>query len=129
MSDEDGIIKLSDLENLLKKKPALVSIMHANNEIGVLQPVKEIGELCKKYNSIFHSDIAQSIGTQKIDVVEMNIDACSISAHKIYGPKGIGALYISNNIKNTLRPLMSGGGQEHEFKKRTFVSCLMCRYR
>ncbi len=122
--NNDGIIKLSDLENLLKEKPALVSIMHANNEIGVLQPVKEIGELCKKYNSIFHSDIAQSIGTQKIDVVEMNIDACSISAHKIYGPKGIGALYVSNNIKNTLRPLMSGGGQEMNLRSGTLSPAL-----
>ena len=122
--NEDGIIKLSDLENLLKEKPALVSIMHANNEIGVLQPIKEIGELCKKYNSIFHSDIAQSIGTQKIDVVEMNIDACSVSAHKIYGPKGIGALYISNNIKNTLRPLMSGGGQEMNLRSGTLSPAL-----
>ena len=122
--DEDGIIKLSDLENLLKEKKALVSIMHANNEIGVLQPIKEIGELCKKYNSIFHSDIAQSIGTQKIDVIDMNIDACSISAHKIYGPKGIGALYISNNIKNTLRPLMSGGGQEMGLRSGTLSPAL-----
>ena len=122
--DEDGIIKLSVLENLLKEKKALVSIMHANNEIGVLQPIKEIGELCKKYNSIFHSDIAQSIGTQKIDVVEMNIDACSISAHKIYGPKGIGSLYISNNIKNTLRPLMSGGGQEMNLRSGTLSPAL-----
>ena len=122
--DEDGIIKLSELENLLKEKKALVSIMHANNEIGVLQPIKEIGELCKKYNSIFHSDIAQSIGTQKIDVVEMNIDACSISAHKIYGPKAIGALYISNNIKNTLRPLMSGGGQEMNLRSGTLSPAL-----
>ena len=122
--NNDGIIKLSDLENLLKEKPALVSIMHANNEIGVLQPVKEIGELCKKYNSIFHSDIAQSIGTQKIDVVEMNIDACSISAHKIYGPKGIGALYVSNHIKNTLRPLMSGGGQEMNLRSGTLSPAL-----
>ena len=122
--NEDGIIKLSELENLLKEKKALVSIMHANNEIGVLQPIKEIGELCKKYNSIFHSDIAQSIGTQKIDVVEMNIDACSISAHKIYGPKGIGSLYISNHIKNTLRPLMSGGGQEMNLRSGTLSPAL-----
>ena len=122
--DEDGIIKLSELENLLKEKKALVSIMHANNEIGVLQPIKEIGELCKKYNSIFHSDIAQSIGTQKIDIVEMNIDACSISAHKIYGPKGIGSLYISNHIKNTLRPLMSGGGQEMNLRSGTLSPAL-----
>ncbi len=93
--------------------------MMANNETGVIQDVKRIGELCKKYNSIFHSDIAQSIGTQKIDVIEMSIDACSISAHKIYGPKGIGALYVSNNIKNILRPLMSGGGQEMGLRSGT----------
>ena len=117
--DEDGLIDLEDLENLLKQKKALVSIMHANNEIGVLQPIKEIGELCKKYNSIFHSDVAQSIGTQTIDVSDMNIDALSISAHKIYGPKGIGALFISNSIKNTLRPLMSGGGQEMGLRSGT----------
>ena len=117
--DEDGLIDLEDLENLLKQNKALVSIMHANNEIGVLQPIKEIGELCKKYNSIFHSDIAQSIGTQTIDVSDMNIDTLSISAHKIYGPKGIGALFISNSIKNTLRPLMSGGGQEMGLRSGT----------
>ena len=117
--DEDGLINLEELENLLKQKKALVSIMHANNEIGVLQPIKEIGELCKKYNSIFHSDVAQSIGTQTIDVSDMNIDTLSISAHKIYGPKGIGALFISNSIKNTLRPLMSGGGQEMGLRSGT----------
>ena len=117
--DEDGLINLEELENLLKQKKALVSIMHANNEIGVLQPIKEIGELCKKYNSIFHSDVAQSIGTQTIDVNDMSIDALSISAHKIYGPKGIGALFISNSIKNTLRPLMSGGGQEMGLRSGT----------
>ena len=117
--DEDGLINLEELKNLLKQKKALVSIMHANNEIGVLQPIKEIGELCKKYNSIFHSDVAQSIGTQTIDVIDMNIDALSISAHKIYGPKGIGALFISNSIKNTLRPLMSGGGQEMGLRSGT----------
>ncbi|MDC0250795.1 cysteine desulfurase [Candidatus Pelagibacter sp.] len=117
--DEDGLINLEELENLLKQKKALVSIMHANNEIGVLQPIKEIGELCKKYDSIFHSDVAQSIGTQAIDVSDLNIDTLSISAHKIYGPKGIGALFISNSIKNTLRPLMSGGGQEMGLRSGT----------
>ena len=122
--DDDGLINIQELENLLEKQKALVSIMSANNEIGVLQPIKEIGELCKKYNSIFHSDVAQSIGTQKIDVIEMNIDALSISAHKIYGPKGIGALYISNNIKNTLRPLISGGGQEMNLRSGTLSPAL-----
>ena len=117
--DEEGLINIDELENILKKEKSLVSIMMANNETGVIQDVKKIGELCKKYNSIFHSDIAQSIGTQKIDVNEMSIDACSISAHKIYGPKGIGALYVSTNIKNTLRPLMSGGGQEMGLRSGT----------
>ena len=117
--DEEGLINIDKLENILKKEKSLVSIMMANNETGIIQDVKKIGELCKKYNSIFHSDIAQSIGTQKIDVNEMSIDACSISAHKIYGPKGIGALYVSNNIKNTLRPLMSGGGQEMGLRSGT----------
>ena len=122
--DKDGLIDLNELEKLLKQKKSLVSIMHANNEIGVLHPIKEIGELCKKYKSIFHSDVAQSIGTQKIDVEEMNIDALSISAHKIYGPKGVGALFISNSIKNTLRPLISGGGQELNLRSGTLSPAL-----
>ena len=117
--DEEGLINLQELEKLLKQEKSLVSIMMANNETGVLQDVKKIGELCRKYDSIFHSDVAQSIGTQNIDVVKMNIDALSISAHKIYGPKGVGALYVSNNIKNTLRPLMSGGGQEMGLRSGT----------
>ena len=122
--NEDGIIKLSDLENLLKKKQALVSIMHANNEIGVLQPIKEIGELCKKYNSIFHSDIAQSISTTAVDVKSLNLHAASISGHKIYGPKGIGALYLSKSIKNILKPLIDGGGQEMGIRSGTLSPAL-----
>jgi len=122
--DEDGLIDLKELEKLLKQKKSLVSIMHANNEIGVLQPIQEIGSLCKKYDSIFHTDVAQSIGTQKIDVEEINIHALSISAHKIYGPKGVGALFISNSIKNTLRPLISGGGQELNLRSGTLSPAL-----
>ena len=122
--NDDGLVDLKELENLLKQKKSLVSIMHANNETGVLQPIKEIGKLCKKYNSIFHSDVAQSLGTQKVDVEEMYIDSLSISAHKIYGPKGIGALYISNEIKNSLRPLISGGGQEMNLRSGTLSPAL-----
>ena len=122
--DEEGLINLQELEKLLKQEKSLVSIMMANNETGVLQDVKKIGELCKKYSSIFHTDIAQSIGTQNIDVVEMNIDALSISAHKIYGPKGIGALFVANSVKNTLRPLMSGGGQELNLRSGTLSPAL-----
>ncbi len=122
--DKEGLINLQELEKLLKQEKSLVSIMMANNETGVLQDVKKIGELCKKYSSIFHTDVAQSIGTQNIDVVEMNIDALSISAHKIYGPKGIGALFVTNSIKNTLRPLMSGGGQEQNLRSGTLSPAL-----
>ena len=78
----------------------------------------------QKYKSIFHSDVAQSLGTQKVDVEEMYIDSLSISAHKIYGPKGIGALYISNEIKNSLRPLISGGGQEMNLRSGTLSPAL-----
>ena len=122
--NEEGLINLEKLEKLLKEKKSLVSIMSANNEIGVKQEIKKIGELCKKYNSVFHSDVAQSLGTEKIDVEEMNIDALSISAHKIYGPKGIGAVFISNNIKNSLRPLISGGGQELGLRSGTLSPAL-----
>ena len=122
--DEEGLINLQELEKLLKQGKSLVSIMMANNETGVIQDVKRIGELCKKYSSIFHTDVAQSIGTQNIDIVEMNIDALSISAHKIYGPKGIGALFVANSIKNTLRPLMSGGGQEQNLRSGTLSPAL-----
>ena len=122
--DEAGLINLEDLEKLLKVKPSLVSIMHANNEIGVLQPLKEIGELCKKHKAIFHSDIAQSLGTTSVDVQLFNLHAASISAHKIYGPKGIGALYLSKSIKNILKPMIDGGGQEMGIRSGTLSPAL-----
>ena len=122
--NEEGLISLKNLEEYLKQKPSLVSIMHANNETGVIQAIKEIGELCKKYHSIFHSDVAQSIGTQEINIEEINIHVLSISAHKIYGPKGVGALFISNKIKNILRPMMSGGGQEMGLRSGTLSPAL-----
>ena len=122
--NDDGLINLNKLEALLKNKPALVSIMHVNNEIGVIQPLEEIGKLCEKYNSVFHSDVAQSLGCLEVDVKKFNLKALSISAHKIYGPKGIGALYISNDIKNTLKPLVSGGGQEMGLRSGTLSPAL-----
>ena len=122
--NEDGLINLNELEALLKNKPALVSVMHVNNEIGVIQPLEEIGKLCEKYNSVFHSDVAQSLGCLEVDVKKFNLKALSISAHKIYGPKGIGALYISNDIKNTLKPLVSGGGQEMGLRSGTLSPAL-----
>ena len=122
--NDDGLINLNKLEALLKNKPALVSIMHVNNEIGVIQPLEEIGKLCEKYNSVFHSDVAQSLGCLEVDVKKFNLKALSISAHKIYGPKGVGALYISNDIKNTLKPLVSGGGQEMGLRSGTLSPAL-----
>ena len=122
--NEDGLINLNELEALLKNKPALVSVMHVNNEIGVIQPLEEIGKLCKKYNAVFHSDVAQSLGCLEVDVKKFNLKALSISAHKIYGPKGVGAVYLANDFKNTLRPLIDGGGQEKMLRSGTLSPAL-----
>jgi cysteine desulfurase len=122
--NDKGFIDLNTLENLLKAKPSFVSIMLANNEIGIIQPLKEVGDLCKKYKAILHSDVAQGLEGSSVDVKYYNLHAASISAHKIYGPKGIGALYLSNEIKNTIKPLMSGGGQEMGLRSGTLSPAL-----
>ena len=122
--NQEGLLNLEILENYLKEKKSLVSLMSANNEIGVCHDVSKIGELCEKYGAIFHSDIAQSVGTQKIDIESMKINAASLSGHKIYGPKGIGALFVSNSIKNLLRPMISGGGQEMGLRSGTLSPAL-----
>lgn len=97
--DESGLINLEELENLINEKTILISIMFANNEIGTIQDISKIGEIAKKYNVYFHTDAVQAIGNIKIDVKKMNIDSLSLSAHKFYGPKGVGALYIKNGVK------------------------------
>lgn len=107
---ENGIIKLSDLENAIKDDTCLVTIMFANNEIGTIQPIKEIGEICQRHKVIFHTDAVQAIGHTKVDVVSQNIDMLSLSSHKFHGPKGVGVLYASSNIP--LTPLIYGGNQE-----------------
>ena len=112
--DNGGLINLTELENAIRKDTILVSIMHANNEIGTIQDIKQIGKICKENNIYFHSDAAQSFGKVPIDVKKMNIDMLSINAHKIYGPKGIGGLYIKKGTK--IEPLLHGGG--HEMHKR-----------
>ncbi len=108
--DSEGRINIEDLKNAIKDTTTLVSIMFANNEIGVIQNVKEIGSLCKERKVLFHTDAVQAIGHLKVDVKEMNIDLLSMAAHKIYGPKGIGALYIRKGVK--IDNLVHGGGQE-----------------
>ena len=116
--NKDGLINLDKLKDKIKSNTQLVSIMHANNEIGVIQPIKEIGKLCKQKKIIFHVDAAQSLGKVNIDVKKMNIDLLSLSSHKIYGPKGIGCLYINKNIKK-ISPLFFGGTQEKKIRPGT----------
>ena len=120
-----GLVQKSEIESLINSKTKLISLMHVNNEIGTIQPIEEIGNLCKKYNIIFHVDAAQSYGKIKIDVKKMNIGLLSISGHKIYGPKGIGALYVSNKIRKILNPIFWGGKQERGIRPGTLATPLI----
>lgn len=115
--DEFGLINLEELENAITEKTILISIMFANNEIGTIQPIKEIGEIAKENKIYFHTDAVQAIGHIKIDVKELNIDLLSMSAHKLYGPKGIGVLYIKQGVK--IDSLISGGAQERSKRAGT----------
>ncbi|WP_300383240.1 cysteine desulfurase NifS [Clostridium sp.] len=108
--DKEGFINLEELKNAITDKTVLVSIMFANNEIGTIQPVKEIGEICRERKVLFHTDAVQAVGNINIDVKDMNIDLLSLAGHKIYGPKGIGALYIRKGVR--IDNLIHGGGQE-----------------
>lgn len=124
--DEKGIINLDQLEGAIKKNTVLVSVMMVNNEIGVIQPMKEIGAICKKHNVFFHTDAAQGYGKIPIDVNEMNIDLMSISSHKIYGPKGVGALFIRRKPNRVrIEPLINGGGQERGLRSGTLPTPLI----
>ncbi len=109
--DKNGIVNLDELRNSIRDDTILISIMMANNEVGVIEPIKEIGDIARQNNIIFHTDAVQAVGHIIIDVNDMNIDALSISAHKFYGPKGIGSAYIKRNID--FDPVILGGHQEH----------------
>ncbi|TCK98550.1 cysteine desulfurase [Natranaerovirga hydrolytica] len=115
--DEDGLISVEALKNAIREDTILITIMYANNEIGTIQPIKEIGQIAKENGVLFHTDAVQAIGTEAIDVKEYNIDLLSMSAHKLYGPKGIGALYIKKGTK--MKAYIHGGTQERRRRAGT----------
>lgn len=108
--DNEGIIRLEDLEAAIRPETTLITIMFANNEIGSIQPIKEIGEIAKKHKIVFHTDAVQAVCNVEVDVKELGIDMLSLSAHKFHGPKGVGVLYVRKGLK--LPTFMLGGGQE-----------------
>ncbi|MDP6670667.1 MAG: cysteine desulfurase family protein, partial [archaeon] len=108
--DKEGFIDLNELREATGKETILVSVMHANNEIGTLEPIAEIGKICREKEIYFHTDAVQSVGKEKIDVKAMNLDLLSASGHKFYGPKGVGFLYVKKGTK--IHPLLQGGGHE-----------------
>jgi len=110
--ESSGLVSLDGLAAALGERTLLVSVMVAHNEIGVIQPIAEIGALCRSKGVLFHSDAAQAVGKIALDVDRMQIDLMSISGHKVYGPKGIGALYVRRRPRVRLLPLIDGGGQE-----------------
>ncbi|MGV0101594.1 cysteine desulfurase family protein [Nostoc sp. DSM 114167] len=120
---KDGLIDLTELKKAFRPETILVSVMAANNEIGVLQPLAEIGEMCHEHDIIFHSDAAQAIGKIPLDVQAMKIDLMSLTAHKVYGPKGIGALYVRRrNPRVKLAPQQHGGGHERGMRSGTLYT-------
>src|SRR5262244_1012647 len=117
---KDGLVDLDDLKRAMDDKTILVTIMAANNEIGVLQPWTDIGKLCHERGVIFHTDATQAVGKVPIDVIKQNIDLMSISAHKMYGPKGVGALYVRRkNPRVQISPIIDGGGHERGMRSGT----------
>lgn len=124
----NGIVKAQDIISHMREDTVLVSIMHVNNELGSIQPIKEIGDACFKKNIKFHVDAAQSYRKLKIDVDDLNIDFLSLSAHKIYGPKGIGALYIRDIRETKLQPIIHGAGQEFGLRGGTLATPLILAF-
>lgn len=115
----DGRIDLDELRNSFTSRTILVTIMAANNETGVLQPIEEIGRLCRERNVLFHSDAVQALGKVPLDVRQANLDLASLTAHKVYGPKGCGALYVRSDTAVRLEPMIHGGGHEHGMRSGT----------
>src|SRR3989441_3219738 len=117
---KNGLVDLDDLKRAMDDKTIMVTIMAANNEIGVLQPIAEIGKLCHEKGVIFHTDATQYVGKVPIDVIKQNLDLGSISAHKMYGPKGVGVLYVRRkNPRVQISPIIDGGGHERGMRSGT----------
>jgi len=121
----NGLVDLQQLEAAMRPDTAIVSIMTVNNEIGVIQPMKEIGQMCRSRKIYFHTDGAQAVGKIPIAVNDWNVDLMSISSHKIYGPKGIGACYVRRRPRVRLDPIISGGGQERGLRSGTLAPHLV----
>ncbi|MEO5345593.1 MAG: IscS subfamily cysteine desulfurase [Magnetococcus sp. YQC-9] len=121
----NGLIDLAQLEAAITPQTILISVMAVNNEVGVIQPIEAIGRLCRQKKIFFHCDAAQGVGKIPIDVNAMNIDMLSISAHKIYGPKGIGALYVRRQPRVRIKPFMHGGGHERGMRSGTLPTPLL----
>ncbi len=115
--DEYGVVKLDELKKSICKNTFLISIMFANNEIGTIEPVEEIGKIAKENNILFHTDAVQAVGKTPIDVKQLHIDLLALSSHKMYGPKGVGALYVRKGVK--LTPIVHGGGHEKGLRSST----------
>ncbi|KAI5069621.1 hypothetical protein GOP47_0015922 [Adiantum capillus-veneris] len=121
---KDGLVDLDELKDAIRPDTGLVSVMTVNNEIGVIQPIAEIGQICRERKVFFHTDAAQAVGKIPLDVDELKVDVMSLSGHKIYGPKGIGALYMRRRPRIRVEPQMSGGGQERGIRSGTLPAPL-----
>jgi len=117
--DPNGLVDLDRLRGALDERVAIVSVMAVNNEIGVVQPLAEVGELARAVGALFHSDVAQAVGKMPLDLHALGVDLASVSGHKVYGPKGVGALYVRRRPRARLTPLFSGGGQERGLRSGT----------
>jgi cysteine desulfurase len=120
----NGLVDLDVFKANIRKDTLIASVMFVNNEIGVIQPIKEIGKICRENKVFFHTDAAQAVGKIPINVDDLNIDLMSISGHKLYGPKGVGALYVRKRPRVRLHPLINGGGQERGLRSGTLSTAV-----